>query len=133
MDEPEVVRPTIEHTQTIQSDSSSERPASLYTTQTAQYPPVLPPLSPISKTQTQSSQYSQATRITQAQNFERPASHRTYSSQSRVSQSSSQRRPGYSPSARDAFSPPPTLPELTRIETSFGDSDMSDLFAQFGR
>jgi hypothetical protein len=133
MDEPEVVHPTIEHTQTVQSDSSSERPASLYTTQTTQHPPVLPPLSPISKTQTQSSQYSQATQITHAQQFERPASHRTYSSQSRGSRSSSQRRPGYSPSAREAFSPPPTLPELTRIETSFGDSDMSDLFSQFGR
>lgn len=133
LDEPEIVRPTIEHTRTVQSDSSSEKPASLYITQTAQHPPVLPPLSPMSKTQTQSSQYSQATQATQAQKFERPVSHRTFSSQSRVSRSSSQRRPGYSPSAREAFSPPPTLPELTRIETSFGDSDMDDLFAQFGR
>ena len=133
LDEPETVRPTIEHTQTVQSDSSSERPASLYTTQTTQLPPVLPPLSPMSKTQTQSSQYSEVTPATQAQNFERPASRRTFSSQSRVSRSSSQRRPGYSPSAREAFSPPPTLPELTRIETSFADSDMDDLFAQFGR
>jgi hypothetical protein len=128
--EPDVVRPTIEHTQTVQSHSSSERSASVYTTQTTQLPPVLPPLAPMSRAQTQSSQYSE---VTEAQKFERPASHRTYSSQSRVSRSSSQRRPGYSPSAREAFSPPPTLPELTRIETSFGDSDMSDLFAQFGR
>ncbi|KAI4745942.1 hypothetical protein E4T50_03707 [Aureobasidium sp. EXF-12298] len=128
--EPEVVRPTIEHTQTVQSHSSSERSASVYTTQTTQLPPVLPPLAPMSRAQTQSSQYSE---VTEAQKYERPASHRTYSSQSRVSRSSSRQRPAYSPSAREAFSPPPTLPELTRIETSFGDSDMSDLFAQFGR
>ncbi|THX07804.1 hypothetical protein D6D18_02138 [Aureobasidium pullulans] len=128
MDEPEHVRPTTEHTQqthhTTQSDSSSERPISLYTTQTTQQPPVLPPLSPMSKTQTQSSQYSQP---------QRPASHRTFSSQSRVSRSSSQNRTPYSPANREPFSPPPTLPELTRIETSFGDSDMGDLFAHFGR
>lgn len=109
---------------TTQSDSSSERPVSLYTTQTTQQPPVLPPLSPMSKTQTQSSQYSQP---------QRPASHRTFSSQSRVSRSSSQNRTPYSPANREPFSPPPTLPELTRIETSFGDSDMGDLFAHFGR
>ncbi|KAI5199011.1 hypothetical protein AUEXF2481DRAFT_605361 [Aureobasidium subglaciale EXF-2481] len=127
MDEPELVRPTTEHTLQSKSNSSSERPASVYTTHTTQLPPMLPPLSPMSKTQTQSSQYSQPP---QAQ---RPQSHRTFSSQSRVSRSSSQRRTPYSPSAREAFSPPPTLPELTRIETSFGDSDMGELFAHIGR
>lgn len=127
LDEPEIVRPTTEHTQTMKSDSSSERPASVYTTQASQQPPVLPPLSPMSKTQTESSQYSQPSQV------QRPASHRTYSSQSRVSRSSSQRRAPYSPPTREAFSPPPTLPELTRIDTSFGDADMGELFAQFGR
>ncbi|CAD0101276.1 unnamed protein product [Aureobasidium mustum] len=127
LDEPEVVHPTTEHTQPIKSDSSSERSASVYTTQTTQQPPVLPPLSPMSKTETQSSLYSQPSQV------QRPASHRTFSSQSRVSRSSSQHRNPYSPPTREAFSPPPTLPELTRIETSFGDSDMGELFAQFGR
>ncbi|CAD0095826.1 unnamed protein product [Aureobasidium vineae] len=130
LDEPENVHPTTEHTQAIESDFSSDKAASVYTTQTTQYPPVLPPLSPMSKTQTQSSQYSQPS---QTQRPERPASHRTFSSQSRISRSSSQHRTPYSPSAREAFSPPPTLPELTRIDTTFGDQDMGELFAQFGR
>ncbi|KAI4722783.1 hypothetical protein E4T48_00845 [Aureobasidium sp. EXF-10727] len=130
LDEPEVVQPATERTQTIESDSSSDKPASLYTTQTTQHPPVLPPLSPVSKTQTQSSQYSQPSHL---QRPERPASHRTFSSQSRISRSSSQHRTPYSPPAREAFSPPPTLPELTRIDTTFGDQDMGELFAQFGR
>ncbi|KAH0099966.1 hypothetical protein KCU60_g10161, partial [Aureobasidium melanogenum] len=127
LDEPEIVHPTTENTQTIQSDSPSERSASVYTVQTTQQPPVLPPLSPMSKTQTESSQYSQPSQV------QRPASHRTFSSQSRVSRSSSQHRTPYSPPTREAFSPPPTLPELTRIDTSFGDSDMGELFAHFGR
>ncbi|KAI5197372.1 hypothetical protein E4T39_07301 [Aureobasidium subglaciale] len=127
MDEPELVRPATEHALQTKSYSSSERPASVYTTRTTQLPPMLPPLSPMSKTQTQSSQYSQPSLA------QRPQSHRTFSSQSRVSRSSSQRRTPYSPSAREAFSPPPTLPELTRIETSFGDSDMGELFAHIGR
>jgi hypothetical protein len=105
MDECLDVRPT---TEPMHSTSTRNTPASL--------------LAPMSKTQTRSSQSSQA--------HQRPASSRTGSTQSRAS---SQNQYTYSPKAREAFSPPPTLPELTRIETSFGDSDMGELFAHFER
>lgn len=117
LDSPEEQRPVTQSTNT-----ASERPISRQNTQ----PPVLSPVSPMSKMRTRSSQQSQ-----QQQQQQRPPSSRTFSSQSRASSRS--RHQPYSPPTRETFSPPPTLPELGRIDTSFGDAEMRDLFAHIGR